>query len=281
MARVIDFRHAIFRKDQSMRRRELVKITISAATGVLGASVSPGLAQGLAADGKKALVGAASDLKFALTEVVAQLEKDTGHRFTLNLGSSGTFAQQIRQGLPVQLYLSADEDYVFQLADAGLTRDRGSLYAVGRIALYVPKGSPIGLDPELRGLRESWAAVTKFSIANPEHAPYGRAASQALQKLGLWDMVQSKLVLGENISQATQFVSTGAAQAGITALSLALAQDVAALGDHVLLPASLHLPLRQRMVLTKNAGPSAAALYDYLQTTGAKAILRKYGFVVS
>ena len=281
MARVFDFRHAIFRKDQSMRRRELVKITIGAVTGVLGASVSPGLAQGLAADGKKALVGAASDLKFALTEVVAQLEKDTGHRFTLNLGSSGTFAQQIRQGLPVQLYLSADEDYVFQLADAGLTRDRGSLYAVGRIALYVPKGSPIGLDPELRGLRESWAAVTKFSIANPEHAPYGRAASQALQKLGLWDMVQSKLVLGENISQATQFVSTGAAQAGITALSLALAQDVAALGDHVLLPASLHLPLRQRMVLTKNAGPSAAALYDYLQTTGAKAILRKYGFVVS
>ena len=264
-----------------MRRRELVKITIRAVTGFLGASVLPGLAQGPATDGKKALVGAASDLKFALTEIVAQLEKDTEHRFTLNLGSSGTFAQQIRQGLPVQLYLSADEDYVFQLADAGLTRDRGSLYAVGRIALYVPKGSTIKLDPELRGLRESWAAVSKFSIANPEHAPYGRAASQALQKLGLWDMVQSKLVLGENISQATQFVSTGAAQAGITALSLALAQDVAALGDHVLLPASLHLPLRQRMVLTKNAGPSAAALYDYLQTTGAKAILRKYGFVVS
>lgn len=264
-----------------MRRRVLVEITGSAITAVLAAAVLPAYSQSPVTDGKKAFVAAASDLKFALTEIVAQLEKNTPHRFTLNMGSSGNFAQQIRQGLPVELYLSADEDYVFQLADAGLTKDRGSLYGIGRIALYVPKGSPIGLDPELRGLRESWAAVTKFSIANPEHAPYGRAASQALQKLGLWDMVQSKLVLGENISQATQFVSTGAAQAGITALSLALAQDVAALGDHVLLPASLHLPLRQRMVLTKNAGPSAAALYAYLQTTGAKAILQKYGFVVS
>ena len=250
-------------------------------TALLAAAVLPAYAQNSAIDSKKALVAAASDLKFALTEIAAELEKNTPHRFTLNMGSSGNFAQQIRQGLPVELYLSADEDYVFQLADAGLTKDRGSLYGIGRIALYVPKGSPIGLDPELRGLRESWAAVAKFSIANPEHAPYGRAASQALQKLGLWDMVQSKLVLGENISQATQFVSTGAAQAGITALSLALAPEVAALGDHVLLPASLHLPLRQRMVLTKNAGQSAAALYDYLQTAGAKAILRKYGFVVS
>ena len=264
-----------------MRRRVLVKITGGAITALLAAAVLPAYAQNSAIDSKKALVAAASDLKFALTEIAAELEKNTPHRFTLNMGSSGNFAQQIRQGLPVELYLSADEDYVFQLADAGLTKDRGSLYAIGRIALYVPKGSPIGLDPELRGLRESWAAVTKFSIANPEHAPYGRAASQALQKLGLWDMVQSKLVLGENISQATQFVSTGAAQAGITALSLALAQDVAALGNHVLLPAHLHLPLRQTMVLTKNAGPSAAALYDYLQSTGAKAILRKYGFVVS
>lgn len=263
-----------------MRRRDLVRIAGGAAAGMLAATVFSTNARSPAADGKKALVGAASDLKFALTEVVAQLEKETAHRFTLNMGSSGNFAQQIRQGLPVELYLSADEDYVFQLADAGYTRDRGSLYAIGRIALYVPRGSPIGLDPELRGLRENWAAVTKFSIANPEHAPYGRAASQALQKLGMWDMVQSKLVLGENISQATQFVSTGAAQAGITAFSLALAQDVAALGNHVLLPASLHLPLRQRMVLTKNAGPSALALYEYLQTTKARTILLKYGFAL-
>ena len=144
--------------------------------------------------------------------------------------------------------------------------------------MLVPNGSPIALDAGLRGLKEQWATVTRFSIANPEHAPYGRAAAQALQKLGLWNIVQPKLVLGENISQATQFVTTGAAQAGMTALSLALAQDVASQSKHVVLPASLHEPLRQRMVLTKNAGPAAMALYDYLQGDKAKAILRKYGF---
>ena len=257
-----------------MRRRKLIQWV-----GLATANVAlPSFAQRPATDGKRALVGAASDLKFALTEIVLGFERETPHRYTLNTGSSGTFAQQIRQGLPVELYLSADERYVFQLADAGLTKDRGILYAIGRIALLVPNGSPIFLDPELRGLREQWAGVSRFSIANPEHAPYGRAAVQALQKLGMWDFAQAKLVLGENISQATQFVTTGAAQAGITALSLALAQDVASRGRHVALPANLHEALRQRMVLTKNAGPAAIALYDHLQGAKAKAILQKYGF---
>lgn len=261
-----------------MRRRDAIRAASLAVTNLVAAGALPAFAQSPAVDGKKALVGAASDLKFALTEIVEQFERETPHRFTLNLGSSGNFAQQIRQGLPIELYLSADEDYVFQLADAGLTKDRGTLYAVGRVALYVPAGSPIKLDPELRGLKEQWASVTKFSIANPEHAPYGRAASQALQKLGLWDMVQPKLVIGENISQATQFVATGAAQAGITALSLVLAQDVASRGKHVVLPANLHAPLRQRMVLTRHAGPAAIALYNHLQGTKARAVLQKYGF---
>ena len=262
-----------------MRRRRVIQNAAGLATvAIAKLGTSPAFAQSPSGAEKRALVGAASDLKFALTEIVMQFERETPHRFTLNMGSSGNFAQQIRQGLPIELYLSADEAYVFQLADAGLTKDTGSLYAIGRIALMVPNGSPIALDAELRGLKEQWAIVTKFSIANPEHAPYGRATAQALQKLGLWNMVQPKLVLGENISQATQFVITGAAQAGITALSLALAQDVATQGKHVVLPASLHEPLRQRMVLTKNAGPAAMALYDYLQGDKAKAILRKYGF---
>lgn len=263
-----------------MRRRDVIRTAGVVATGCVAAGALPTLAQGSPVDGKRALVGAASDLKFALTEIVAQFERETAHRFTLNWGSSGNFAQQIRQGLPIELYLSADEDFVFQLADAGLTKNRGSLYAVGRIALYVPEGSTIKLDPELRGLKEQWASVTKFAIANPEHAPYGRAAYQALQKLGLWEMVQAKLVMGENISQTTQFVATGAAQAGITALSLALAKNVASQGKHVLLSADLHAPLRQRMVLTKHAGPAAMALYEYLQGPKAKVILQRYGFAV-
>lgn len=257
-----------------MRRRDWMKIAASAT------AAWPALGQSTPAASPKALVSAASDLRFALADVVAQFERETPHRFTLNFGSSGNFAQQIRQGLPVELYLSADEAYVFQLADAGLTQDRGSLYATGRIALLVPAGSTIPLDAELRGLKAQWAQVSRFAIANPAHAPYGRAATEALQKLGLWELIQSRLVLGENISQATQFVTTGAAQAGITALSLAQAPGLATQSRHLVLPASLHAPLRQRMVLTKRAGPAATALYQHLRSPKAQVVLQKYGFAV-
>ncbi|MFZ2294041.1 MAG: molybdate ABC transporter substrate-binding protein [Polaromonas sp.] len=246
--------------------------------------------QASAQSAKTVRLAAASDLKFALTLVLARFRAETGHKVEASFGSSGSFAQQIQQGLPVDLFMSADEDFVYQLADAGLTRkvgsaaaqspDRGVLYAVGRIALYVPLNSTIPMDTELKGLKAQWSQVGKFAIANPEHAPYGRAAKQALQKLGLWEQVQPRLVLGENISQATQFVSTGAAQAGITALSLALAPEVARSGRHIALPASLHAPLRQRMVLLKSATPAALALYDYLQAAATQEVLRGYGFSI-
>jgi molybdate transport system substrate-binding protein len=223
-------------------------------------------------------VAAASDLKFALSALAAQYERDTGQTVQVNLGSSGHFAQQIRQGLPVDLFMSADEAFVFQLADAGLTEDRGALYALGRIAAVVPVASPIELDPALQGLRNRWSALTAFAIANPEHAPYGRAAQQALERLNLWELVKPKLVLGENIAQTTQYVTSGAAQAGITALSLALAPEVARSVRHVALPASLHDPLRQRMVLLKRAPANAIQFYRYVQTATAKAVLSRYGF---
>jgi len=223
-------------------------------------------------------VAAASDLKFALAELAARYERETGQRVQLNLGSSGNFAQQIRQGLPVDLFMSADEAFVLQLADAGLTQDRGVLYALGRIAAIVAAVSPIGLDAQLHGLRASWSSVTSLAMANPEHAPYGRAAQQALQRLDLWELVKNKLVLGENIAQTTQFVTSGAAQAGITALSLALAPEVARAVRHVVLPAALHEPLRQRMVLLKGASAQAAGFYRYVQGPDAKAVLSRHGF---
>src|SRR6185503_17842028 len=168
-------------------------------------------------------VAAASDLQFALPEVAAAFHRASPQRVELSFGSSGNFARQIQQGAPFDLFMSADEGFVHRLADAGLTRDRGSLYAVGRIVLMAPAASTLALDPRLDGLRRDWERVRRFAIANPEHAPYGRAAREALEKLGLWTQVQERLVLGENISQATQYLSTGAAEAGITALSLALA----------------------------------------------------------
>ena len=223
-------------------------------------------------------VAAASDLQFAMAELARQYRRETGQVVQINLGSSGSFAQQIRQGLPVDLFLSADEDYVLHLAAAGLTQDRGVIYASGRIALIVPADSTIRLDPGLAGLRGALPGLRHFAIGNPEHAPYGRAARQALERLGLWPLVRPKLVIGENIAQATQFVTSGAAQAGITAASLAKAPEVARLTRSLTLAAELHEPLRQRMVLLRAASPAAAGFYRFLQTTAARAVLGRYGF---
>ena len=223
-------------------------------------------------------VAAASDLKFALAELVSNYERDTGQPVQVNFGSSGQFVQQIRQGLPVDLFMAADESYVFQLADGGLTQDRGSVYAIGRVALIVPRASTLTLDPELRALRSALPSLRSFAIANPAHAPYGRAAQQVLQRLGLWDAFSPKLVLGENIAQATQFVTSGSAPAGITALSLALAPEVAALTRSLPLPAHLHETLRQRMVLLRGGRPEAARFYAFLRSDASRAVLRRYGF---
>ncbi len=227
-------------------------------------------------------IAAASDLKFALEDVATRFRADSGKAVRLSFGSSGNYFRQIGQGAPFQLFLSADEDFVLRLYQAGRTEGRGVLYATGRIVLFAPKGSPLKADEDLAGLRAAIAAnrIRRFAIANPEHAPYGRAAEQALRKLGLWDALQGKLVLGENVSQAAQFAASGSTQGGIFAYSLALAPAVAQQGSHVLLPEHLHQPLRQRMVLIKGAGESARACYAYLQLPAARKILEQYGFVV-
>ncbi|HJV63777.1 MAG TPA: molybdate ABC transporter substrate-binding protein [Albitalea sp.] len=252
-----------------MKRR----LVLSAAAAALPALRS-------AAGGAPARVAAASDLQFALPAVAALFEQARGDKIELSFGSSGNFTRQIEQGAPFDLFLSADEGYALRLADAGLTHDRGALYAVGRIAVIVPAASTLVLDERLEGLRRGWTQVQRFAIAHPEHAPYGRAAREALVALDLWPQAQARLVLGENISQATQYVATGAAQAGITALSLALAPAVAAATRHLPLPESLHQPLRQRMVLLKGARPAAVAFHDFLQGAAARAVLARQGFAL-
>lgn len=223
-------------------------------------------------------VAAASDLKFAMDELVARFGQHGGMTVQVSLGSSGQFAQQIRQGLPVDLYLSADESYVFQLAEAGLTQGQGVVYALGRLAVIVPASSPVALAPGLASLRAALPGMRAFAIANPAHAPYGRAAQQALERLGLWPTARSRLVLGENVAQATQYVTSGAAQAGVTALSLALAPAVANLARSMALSPDLHLPMRQRMVLLRGAAPHAARFYEFLQGDVARAALQRHGF---
>lgn len=224
------------------------------------------------------LVAAASDLKFALDEILGAYAP--AREIRVVYGSSGNFAHQIEAGAPFQIFLSADEAYVARLAARGLTEDGGRLYALGRIALFAATASPVQPDAELRDLAAALrdGRLKRFAIANPEHAPYGRAAREALINTGLWAAIAPRLVLGENASQAAQFAATGAVQAGIVPLSLAQAPELAARGRHALLAAQLHAPLRQRMVLLKGADAAARAFYAHLHGPAARAVLSRYGF---
>ena len=228
------------------------------------------------------VLAAASDLKFAVEQIATQFRSNTQQEVKLVFGSSGNFYRQIEQGAPFQIFMSADESFVFKLADAGRTEDRGLLYATGRIVLFAANGSALKVDPQFAGLKAALSAGTirRFAIANPEHAPYGRAAEQALKSMGMWETLRSRLVLGENVSQAAQFAAGGSAEGGIFAYSLALAPQIAKQGRYVLVPEEMHEPLRQRMVLVKGAGATARAFYRYLQEPAARAVFKRHGFVV-
>jgi len=230
--------------------------------------------------GDEPIIAAASDLQFAVTDIAASFEAQTGYRVRLNFGSTGNFARQIREGAPFEVFMAADESYVLDLAQDGLTHDDGAIYAQGRIVLIAPHGSALTVDGDMDGLANALAQgqITRFAIANPDHAPYGVRAMEALKHKQLWQALQPMLVLGENVSQAAQFAATGNAEGGIIAYSLALAPQVSALGTYALIPADWHEPLHQRMVLLQDAGPAAEAFYDYMNSPEARAIMESYGF---
>ena len=227
-------------------------------------------------------IAAAADLRVALTDVAAAFKRDTGQEVKLTFGSSGTFFQQIQQGAPFQLFLSADERYAIDLAKAGKAANAGKLYAIGRLAVVAPKGSTLTLDSNLDGLRSALARgqITRFAIANPDHAPYGERAREALQHARLWQPLTGKIIMGENVSQALQFATAGGAQGGIVSYALVLDPAFAARASYKLLPAAWHKPLRQRMVLMKGAGATAQRFYTYVQQPAARRILVRYGFAL-
>ena len=255
---------------------ERIRRLAAIATLLAGALVLPFAAQ--ASDVPN--IAAASDLQFALPDIAVAFERATGQSVRLSFGSSGNFRQQIADGAPFDLFLSADASYADALVRERRTLDAGVIYAIGRLALFVANDSPIAPDAELRGVAAALAAgrVSKFAIANPAHAPYGRAAQQVLTHAGLWRSIEPHLVLGENISQAAQFAASGAAQAGIVAWSLIREPGIAARGQAVLLPAADHEPLAQKLVLLKHAGATARAFAAFVLTPGAQAIFARYGF---
>jgi len=231
---------------------------------------------------KAPVIVAAADLQFALAEIAANFTQDTGLDVKLVFGSSGNFYRQIAQGAPFQMFLSADEDFVFRLADAGKTIDRGTLYAICRIVIVAPRNSALKPDAGLKDLAAALkdGRIKKFALANPEHAPYGKRALEALQHAGLWEAIKDKLVLGENVSQAAQFAVSGSTQGGIIAYSLALSPAIQQRADYALIPASWHQPLAQRMVLIKDADATTKTFYRYLQQPAARSVMKKHGFTL-
>lgn len=257
--------------------QSFVRRSVLAALAALALVAGPAVAQDDAP-----VVAVASDLQFALEEIAAKFTEETGMQVRLSIGSTGNFARQIREGAPFQIFMAADERFISELHADGFTRDEGDLYAVGRVVIMAPHGSKLTPDPELNNLVELLAAgqITRFAIANPEHAPYGMRASEALITKGIWDDLQPFMVLGENVSQAAQFSLSDNAEGGIIAYSLALAPQVAPQGTYALIPEDWHEPLRQRMALLNNAGEVAEAFYAYMMEPSAREIMERYGFVL-
>jgi molybdate transport system substrate-binding protein len=226
-------------------------------------------------------VAAAADLQFAFQEVAGRFQKDTGKSVKLIFGSSGNFFTQIQNGAPFDVFFSADIDYPRKLEAAGLA-EPGTLYpyATGKIVLWVPNESKLDLGQGVRVLLDH--SIKKIALANPEHAPYGRAAVAAIKHEGIYDEVSAKFVLGENISQAASFVASGSADVGIAALSLAVAPAMKQKGRYVEISADLYPPIDQAAVILKSSQKKdmARQFIDFLKTPPIRELLRSYGFSV-
>ena len=232
---------------------------------------------------KPLLIAAAADLKFALDEVLAEFRKaHPEHEAKPTYGSSGTLFAQIDNGAPFDLFLSADGKFPRQLIERGKAeKDSLFFYAIGHLVVWVPRDSK--LDVAALGARALLdASVRKIAIANPEVAPYGAAAVAALKKLGVHEAVSAKLVLGENVAQAAQFVESGAADAGVISLSLALAPKMREAGRYWEVPVDAFPKLEQAGVIRTGAAnrAGAAQLREFLTSPAGRDILRRYGFVL-
>lgn len=225
-------------------------------------------------------IAAASDLQAALEDIIDEYAADHPDvEVTATYGSSGTFYSQLTNGAPFDLYLSADLSYADQLVEAGKAdADDVFRYAIGRLVLWAPNDSPVDVTQGLAGLDGS--DLRALSIANPEHAPYGVAAVEALKAAGVYDAVQDKLVLGESVAQAAEFTSSGNAEAGIIALSLALSPELQDRGTYLEIPLDTYETIDQGGVVLGDAGdPEAARSFrDFLLSDQGIAVLKRYGF---
>jgi molybdate transport system substrate-binding protein len=226
-------------------------------------------------------VAAAADLQFAMQDIAARFQRETGKKVEVIYGSSGNFFQQIQNGAPFDIFFSANLDFPKKLEAAGLT-DPGSYYeyARGKIVIWVPKESELDLHRGMKVLLDP--SIKKLAIANPLHAPYGQAAVAAMQYEKVYDKVKDKIVLGENISQAASFVVSGSADAGIVALSLALSSDMKEKGRYAQVPTDEYPPIRQACVILGSSKNKEAArqFLAFVERPAIGEVLRTFGFDV-
>src|ERR1700724_3685711 len=252
--------------------------------GLKGLSVAVALVLVLSAGlcaAQEITVAAAADLQFAMQEVGARFQQESGKTVKLIYGSSGNFAQQLQNGAPFDMFFSANLDYPRQLEGAGLT-EPGTFYqyAIGKIVVWVPNASKLNVSSGLKALLDP--SIKKIAIANPEHAPYGKAAVAAMQKENIYEQVKDKFVLGANISQTASFVASGSADVGIVALSLALSPNMKDKGRYAEVPASEYPPIEQACVIlgsSKNK-ETAREFLSFVKTAVVADVLKRYGFDV-
>ena len=241
---------------------------------ILSCSLITGLAHAQAT-----FVVVAANMKDAFTEIQNQFQKENKGELKVIYGSSGNFASQIMNGAPFHLFISADEQYPLELFKKGKTINEGTVYAIGKLALITNKGKGIALDGSKGKMADAIKKANKIALAKPELAPYGRASVEYLKANNLWELANSKIVYADNIAMAAMFVTTGSADIGFTALSItkspALARQISSveLNDG-------YQPIKQRMVLIKNATPDAIRLYEFMQAPKAKEILRAHGYQI-
>lgn len=240
------------------------------------------LARSSAARAQELAIAAASDLQAVFPAVVAQFEKSSGHHVQVTYGSSGNFVAQIQNGAPFDLFFSADIDYAKRLESTGLAEpDSVYEYAVGKIVLWTRKDSGVDVGRGLAVLRDE--RVRRIAIANPQHAPYGRAAVAALKHEGVHDAIQNKIVLGENISQTAQFVQSGNADVGIIALSLAMAPKAKEMGTYAEIPAGSYPPIAQAAVIVKASTNKTLArdFLAFMKRPETIALMQSFGFTMA
>ncbi|HEY6339727.1 MAG TPA: molybdate ABC transporter substrate-binding protein [Candidatus Sulfotelmatobacter sp.] len=234
------------------------------------------------AGSKQITVAAAADLSIALQEIAANYEKQSGVQVKLSFAASGALTQQIQNGAPFDLFFSADMDYPHQLIAAG-DADAATLYryAVGTLVLWAPSASPLDIANQGDKVLQD-PSVKKIAIANPQHAPYGRAAVAALKYFGVYEQVRDRIVMGENVSQAAQFVESGNAQVGFIALAHAVPMAMRGEGKFWKVPAEAYPALDQGVVVVSHSPHKreAAAFVDYIKTNASVEVFRRYGFTV-